>query len=67
MPKSDESYEGGHAVVAVGYNYTERTFIVKNSWGKKWGMGGYFTMPYEYLENRDYSDDFWTIRAVENI
>lgn len=67
MPKSDESYEGGHAVVAVGYNDTEKTFIVRNSWGKKWGMEGYFTMPYEYLESRDYSDDFWTIRAAENL
>jgi C1A family cysteine protease len=66
MPKPDETYEGGHAVVAVGYNDTQKTFLVRNSWGKSWGMEGYFTMPYEYLSSRDYSDDFWTIRAAEN-
>ena len=26
------------------------------------GMKGYFTMPYAYLENRNLSDDFWTVQ-----
>ena len=26
-------------------------------------MKGYFTIPYDYLANRNLSDDFWTIRA----
>ena len=28
-------------------------------------MKGYFTMPYQYLEEENLSDDFWTIRVVE--
>lgn len=28
-------------------------------------MKGYFTMPYDYLSDRDLSDNFWTIRAGE--
>jgi len=30
---------GGHAVSLVGY--TDKTFIVRNSWGTGWGDGGY--------------------------
>jgi C1A family cysteine protease len=66
MPQPDEAVLGGHAVVAVGYRDTVERFIVRNSWGRKWGQAGYFTMPYGYLKDRNLSDDFWTIRAMEN-
>jgi C1A family cysteine protease len=62
LPKADESVVGGHAVLAVGYSDTDKRFIVRNSWGKSWGQDGYYTMPYKYLEDRNLSDDFWTIR-----
>lgn len=32
---------------------------------QKWGMDGYFTMPYPYLLQQSLSRDFWTIRRVE--
>jgi C1A family cysteine protease len=63
MPTQGERVLGGHAVLAVGYSESTRRFIVRNSWGTGWGDAGYFTIPYEYLSNRDLSDDFWTIRA----
>lgn len=50
MPKKKEKAIGGHAVMAVGYNRTNERFIVRNSWGKDWGKGGYCTMPFEYLQ-----------------
>ena len=60
MPKRGEEALGGHAVLAVGYNIGKRRFLVRNSWGEDWGMGGYFTMPFEYLESL--AGDFWTVR-----
>ncbi len=65
LPKPGERQVGGHAVVAVGYNDSDKRFIVRNSWGEAWGQGGYFTMPYEYLGNRNLADDLWTIRRAE--
>lgn len=63
MPGTDEQALGGHAVVGVGYDDSQQRFIVRNSWGDAWGMKGYFTIPHDYLANRDLSDDFWAIRA----
>jgi C1A family cysteine protease len=62
MPQSGEQQVGGHAVVGVGYDDSTKRFIVRNSLGEGWGMKGYFTIPYDYLGNRNLSDDFWTIR-----
>ncbi len=66
LPGPDEKVEGGHAVMAVGYDDTQKRFIVRNSWDTDWGMKGYFTMPYDYLDPaKNLADDFWTIRASE--
>jgi C1A family cysteine protease len=50
-------------VLAVGYD-SERRFIVRNSWGKTWGLHGYFTMDYAYLTDNNLADDIWTIRVI---
>jgi C1A family cysteine protease len=67
VPMPDPSVEdqvGGHAVVAVGYDDAQQRFIVRNSWGTDWGRAGYCTMPYAYLTDHQYSNDFWTVRGV---
>lgn len=65
LPLPKEKVIGGHAVMAVGYNDAQQRFIIRNSWNTDWGMKGYFTMPYEYLSDRNLSDDFWTVRSAQ--
>jgi C1A family cysteine protease len=64
IPRPGEGVIGGHAVLAVGYDDKTQRFMVRNSWGTRWGKRGYFTMPYSYLLTENLSDDFWTIRLV---
>jgi len=54
----------GHAVVAVGFDDARQVFLVRNSWGPRWGRKGYCTMPYAYLTHPGLAADFWTIRVV---
>jgi C1A family cysteine protease len=65
MPGPTEGLIGGHAVMAVGYDDSKKMFIIRNSWGAKWGLAGYFMMPYAYITSSDLCSDFWTIRQVE--
>jgi C1A family cysteine protease len=71
FPEKNDSLEGGHAVLAVGYDDSKKigknkgALLIRNSWGDGWGQKGSFTMPYAYLTDRNLADDFWTIRLVE--
>jgi len=38
---------GGHVVTIVGYDDNEQCWIVKNSWGDKWGDEGWFKLAYD--------------------
>jgi len=65
LPKAGEPAIGGHAVVGVGYDDAKQWFIVRNSWGARWGLKGYFTLPYAYATDDNLANDFWTIRIVQ--
>lgn len=65
MPGPGDTLDGGHAMLAVGYEDNGQSFIVRNSWGAGWGKSGYGTLPYAYLLNGGLSSDFWTIRLVQ--
>jgi C1A family cysteine protease len=64
-PPPDEEPRGGHAVVAVGYDDMMQSFLIRNSWGADWGIGGHFTMPYEILMHPHRAHSFWTIRMFQ--
>lgn len=69
MPYPDttrESLLGGHAVLLVGYNKKTKRYIARNSWGIGWGDKGYFYMPFQVIQNRTMSSDFWVIKSVNN-
>ncbi|GAC1359236.1 MAG: C1 family peptidase [Vulcanimicrobiaceae bacterium] len=64
LPGADDTLLGGHAVTAVGYDDAQQTFRIRNSAGTGWGMKGYFTLPYTFLESSHLADDFWTLRSL---
>lgn len=64
MPKPQERMQGGHAVLAVGYDDKTKRLLFRNSWGEKWGKQGYGEMPYAYLTSRSLTDDFWCVQAT---
>lgn len=63
MPDKNETSEGGHCVLIVGYNDSKKQLIMRNSWGNTWGNKGYFTLPYDYVDS-DYMSDLWVIQVV---
>ena len=65
MPAHHEKKVGGHCVVIVGYDDSQKMFIMRNSWGTGWGLQGYFMMPYQYLTNPRLASDFWMAAVAE--
>lgn len=56
---------GWHAVAIIGYDDSKRRFEFKNSWGDRWGSGGFGTLPYEYVTT--YTRDAWNVSGGYSI
>lgn len=66
IPKEDEKLLGGHAILLVGYDNTERQWIFRNSWGTEWGDKGYGYLPFKYLALKsNLASDFWVVETVD--
>jgi C1A family cysteine protease len=71
-PSEGEKVEGGHALVAVGYDdnkiiknaKTRGAFRIRNSWGSKWGKHGYGWLPYDYVLE-GLAVDWWSLLRSE--
>ena len=44
------SLVGGHCVLVIGYSEAEQCWIIKNSWGVGWGIGGFAKVAYAALK-----------------
>ena len=62
MPDAADAYLGGHSGLCVGYDDSEKVFIIRNSFGLEWGDQGHFNMKYEYLLNTNLCSDIWIIK-----
>lgn len=56
---------GGHAMLIVGYDIIRKTYLVRNSWGERWGDGGYATIPFSVLDRATPPASIWTIGGLE--
>ena len=72
FPSQSDSLEGGHAVLAVGYDDSKQiggnkgALLIRNSWGAGWGEKGYGWLPYTYVE-AGLADDFWSMVKAEYV
>jgi C1A family cysteine protease len=72
FPGPSDTVQGGHAVMAVGYDDNRKigknkgAIKIRNSWGIDWGEGGYGWLPYEYIE-AGLADDFWSLFKNEYV
>lgn len=59
---------GGHCNVLCGWDTTRARhndilLLSRNSWGTKWGIGGYCWIPMSYLLNPQLAADFWVMSS----
>jgi C1A family cysteine protease len=77
FPDRNEEVEGGHAVMAVGFDddktitncnnskiKSKGAILIRNSWGEEWGDRGYGWLPYDYILY-GIADDWWSMTKAE--
>ncbi len=69
-PSPSDTVQGGHAVIAIGYDDNRKigtkkgALKIRNSWGTGWGQGGYGWLPYAYVLD-GLAVDFWSLFKAE--
>ncbi len=65
----DRTPAGGHAMTVVAYDDRRQAFLLMNSWGPQWGLGGFIWVKYDVfaayckyayiIQIENALDDFW--------
>lgn len=61
IPKPSGVLLGGHCMDLVGWS--DKGYLVQNSWGEEWGDGGFCHLPYD-IAHSDVCYDFWCIQSI---
>ncbi len=76
FPDKNENVDGGHAVMAVGFDdslkivnpgnkeATTGAILIRNSWSTDWGQKGYGWLPYDYVIH-GIAADWWSMTKAE--
>jgi hypothetical protein len=70
LPSATDPDDGGHCVLAIGYDDATGKVEIANSWGTAWGDAGYGYLAYAFFGPTQDSDldecqafDAWTLRS----
>lgn len=63
--KADVGHLAGHAMLIVGYDLDEQTYLVRNSWGAAWGDHGYCRIPFAVVEDNSRPNEFWILGKLD--
>jgi hypothetical protein len=61
----DPGQPSGHAMLLVGYDLGKEAYLVRNSWGSRFGENGYCWIPFKVMDAWSEPDHFWAIGAIE--
>lgn len=56
---------GRHAMLLVGYDLDDQTFLVRNSWGTGWGRAGYCRLSFDAYTASLASGSTWILGSLE--
>ncbi|HUN28990.1 MAG TPA: C1 family peptidase [Alphaproteobacteria bacterium] len=61
LPRKSDTFVGGHALIALGYDRAKKTFLARNSLGRGFANDGFFAIPDAYFTDPQLTYDFWAI------
>lgn len=60
-----ENKSGNHAMVICGYSEEDKVYIVRNSWGRRFGDNGYCYIPFSYIDDSNFTNSACIITTIK--